>query len=122
MSRQAPDGRSRAGAGPRSGAAGCARGCRRRPKSTHHDRLLAIDNVSVVYGDRGAAAFVALRDISLDIGKGETVALVGESGSGKSTMARAVTGLLAPAEGRDPLSGKPLRRPRPGPHARASAG
>ena len=46
----------------------------------------------------GRNAFKALRDITLDIGKGETVALVGESGSGKSTLARAVAGLIAPAK------------------------
>jgi peptide/nickel transport system ATP-binding protein len=71
------------------------------------EQLLAIDNVSVIYG-AGRNAFVALRDITLDIGKGETVALVGESGSGKSTLARAVAGLLAPAEGSIRLSGKAL--------------
>ena len=71
------------------------------------ERLLAIDNVSVIYGT-GKNAFLALRDISLDIGKGETVALVGESGSGKSTLARAVAGLIAPADGSIKLSGKAL--------------
>ena len=71
------------------------------------ERLLAIDNVSVIYGAR-QNAFLALRDISLDIGKGETVALVGESGSGKSTLARAVAGLIAPTEGEIKLSGKAL--------------
>ncbi|HEY6630121.1 MAG TPA: ABC transporter ATP-binding protein [Rhizobiaceae bacterium] len=73
----------------------------------HAEQLLAIENVSVIYG-AGKNAFVALRDISLDIGKGETVALVGESGSGKSTLARAVAGLIAPAGGKIRLSGKAL--------------
>ncbi|MBL8580540.1 MAG: ABC transporter ATP-binding protein [Mesorhizobium sp.] len=77
------------------------------PELDYAERLLAIDNVSVIYGS-GQNAFLALRDISLDIGKGETVALVGESGSGKSTLARAVAGLLAPAAGEIRLSGKRL--------------
>jgi len=84
-----------------------ARAVSQAPEVDHHEQLLAIDNVSVVYGT-GRNAFVALRAISLDIGKGETVALVGESGSGKSTLARAVAGLIAPAEGSISLSGKPL--------------
>ena len=71
------------------------------------EQLLAIDNVSVSYGS-GPNAFLALREISLDIGKGETVALVGESGSGKSTLARAVAGLIAPANGEIRLSGQAL--------------
>lgn len=74
----------------------------------HVDPLLVIDNVSVVYG-AGRNAFRALRDISLDVGERETVALVGESGSGKSSLARAVAGLIAPAEGSIRLGGKQLQ-------------
>ena len=76
-------------------------------EATKREELLAIDRVSVVYGS-GKNAFAALRDISLNISKGETFALVGESGSGKSTLARAVAGMIAPAEGQISMSGKQL--------------
>ena len=42
----------------------------------------------------------ALRDITLEIGSGETVALVGQSGSGKSTLANLVPRFFHPAAGR----------------------
>lgn len=38
----------------------------------------------------------AVRDVTLDLNKGETLAIVGESGSGKSVTVRAVMGILAP--------------------------
>jgi peptide/nickel transport system ATP-binding protein len=77
------------------------------PVQVENKRLLAVDNVAVVYG-HGTRAFTAIRDISFDIKEGETFALVGESGSGKSTLARAIAGLLAPTSGNITLSGKDL--------------
>ena len=41
----------------------------------------------------------AADDVSFDIARGSTFALVGESGSGKSTVAKLVTGLIAPTRG-----------------------
>lgn len=56
--------------------------------------VVEVDRLSVTYEDRGGLIPV-LRDVSLTIGSGETLALVGESGSGKSTLARALLRLLA---------------------------
>jgi peptide/nickel transport system ATP-binding protein len=50
----------------------------------------------------------AVQAVSLDIRRGETLAIVGESGSGKTTLARLVLGLLAPTAGTIALDGKPL--------------
>jgi nitrate/nitrite transport system ATP-binding protein len=43
--------------------------------------------------------FPALRDINLDVAKGEFVALIGHSGCGKSTLLNLVAGLTKPTEG-----------------------
>ncbi len=48
---------------------------------------------------RRAATIQALRGVSLDLFKGECLAVVGESGSGKTTLARAVLRLIRPTGG-----------------------
>ena len=57
--------------------------------------LLDIDSLVVQFRTRGFGSppFQALKGVSLDIRRAETVGLVGESGSGKTTLGRAVLGL-----------------------------
>jgi microcin C transport system ATP-binding protein len=55
--------------------------------------LLAVDNLSVFFR-AGASRVAAVRGVSFDIRRGETVALVGESGSGKSATALSIPQLL----------------------------
>lgn len=49
---------------------------------------------------------VAVDDVSLEIGAGETFALVGPNGSGKSTIIRALAGLLTPSRGKILIDGR----------------
>ncbi|MGD9863878.1 MAG: dipeptide ABC transporter ATP-binding protein [Pseudodonghicola sp.] len=51
--------------------------------------LLSVENLSLDFGSHNA-----VRDLSFDIARGETVALVGESGSGKSASALAILRLI----------------------------
>jgi peptide/nickel transport system ATP-binding protein len=57
---------------------------------------LSIEGLTVRYRT-ASGSVAALGDVTLDVGKGRTLAVVGESGSGKSTVALALMGLL-PAE------------------------
>ncbi len=55
--------------------------------------VLSVKNLNVKFKLRGRALH-AIRDISLDVYKGESLAIVGESGSGKSVFTKAFMGLL----------------------------
>lgn len=67
--------------------------------------LLRLQNVSKSYRTRSGEIFYALKDVSLEVRAGETVALVGESGSGKSTLARVALNLVKPDTGWVELAG-----------------
>jgi branched-chain amino acid transport system ATP-binding protein len=57
--------------------------------------MLRIDNVSKRFG-----GLVALRNITLEIRKGELSGLIGPNGAGKTTLFNVVSGFLPPTEGR----------------------
>jgi ABC-type polysaccharide/polyol phosphate transport system ATPase subunit len=50
-------------------------------------------------GRGGARELVAVNDVSLNISRGESVALIGHNGSGKSTLLRAIAGIIPPGKG-----------------------
>lgn len=58
--------------------------------------LISFQSVSFTYPRADAPA---LRDLTLDVRDGETLAVVGANGSGKSTMGRLTNGLLVPGQG-----------------------
>jgi len=66
--------------------------------------LLQVSNLSVQYG-----GLKALRDVSIEVHEGETVALLGANGAGKTTLARAISGALPISSGEIVFSGKTLQ-------------
>lgn len=60
--------------------------------------LLAVEGLGKTFR-QGGRAVAAVRDVSFEVGAGETVGLVGPSGAGKSTVARIIVGLTTPEAG-----------------------
>ncbi|MDH4988055.1 ABC transporter ATP-binding protein [Aminobacter anthyllidis] len=67
--------------------------------------FLSVRNVTAAYA---GGKIKVLKNVSVDILPGQTLAVVGESGSGKSTLARAITGLLPPEQGSITFAGRTL--------------
>jgi branched-chain amino acid transport system ATP-binding protein len=62
---------------------------------------LVVENVNTYYGDSHI-----LRDVSLEIGVGETVALLGRNGGGKTTTLKTIVGWVPPRSGTITLDGE----------------
>lgn len=65
--------------------------------------MLKIENLRVAYGD-----ITVLRDLTLEVGRGELVALVGSNNAGKSTALKAIAGLIPILEGKVLVDGQDI--------------
>ncbi|WP_085316390.1 ABC transporter ATP-binding protein [Derxia lacustris] len=76
------------------------------------EKFIQIENVGVTFNTK-KGAFVALRDINLNVTKGEFIALIGHSGCGKSTLLNIVSGLNTPSAGVAIAAGREIKGPGP---------
>ncbi len=68
-------------------------------------RFLRLENLAKRFGETDV-----LRDLSLDVGRGEVLALLGPSGSGKTTLLRCLAGFETPDAGRIVVDGHEVTR------------
>lgn len=67
--------------------------------------MLTIEHLECRYGK-----VAAVRDLSLEVHKGELVSLIGANGAGKTTTLKAISGVLAPSGGRIIFEGEDITR------------
>lgn len=75
------------------------------PVSPPSDTVLRLEGVSLGYGD-----FTVLHDLSMEVRRGQVVAIMGGSGSGKTTVLRAATGQIGVRTGRVEVFGTDLAK------------
>jgi putrescine transport system ATP-binding protein len=78
------------------------------PAASSDPAFIRIENVTKKFGD-----FVAVDNVSLDIGKGELFALLGGSGCGKTTLLRVLAGFETPTSGRIIIDGQDMSSVQP---------
>ena len=80
--------------------------------TAHDKKYIEIQQVNMVFHSKGKA-FHALKDINLQIRRGEFISLIGHSGCGKSTLLNLIAGLTTPSEGNVLCAQREVRGPGP---------
>ena len=79
---------------------------------TAAQKSIEINNVTVSF-KTPAGVYTAVKDISLEVKKGEIIALIGHSGCGKSTLMSTISGMVKPTSGEVIANGNVVTKPGP---------
>ena len=71
--------------------------------ASRNDNILHVDSVTMQFG-----GVVAVNNLSLDVNKGEIVALIGPNGAGKTTAFNVITGVYEPTNGKVSFKGETM--------------
>ncbi|MDY4191178.1 MAG: ABC transporter ATP-binding protein [Oscillospiraceae bacterium] len=72
------------------------------------ENVLHLDHITMQFG-----GVVAVSDLTMDVNRGEIVALIGPNGAGKTTAFNCITGVYEPTNGRVDFMGQPMVRNHP---------
>ena len=67
------------------------------------ENVLRLENITMQFG-----GVVAVNDLSMEVNRGEIVALIGPNGAGKTTAFNCITGVYEPTNGRVSFLGQPM--------------
>lgn len=73
------------------------------PKSDEPDNLIEVKDLTVTFG-----VSTIIKDVSLNIQRGQTLAIIGESGCGKTVLMKSLVGLIKPTRGSVSFDGRRL--------------
>lgn len=76
--------------------------------SEKRENVLRMQNITMQFG-----GVVAVNNLSLEVNRGEIVALIGPNGAGKTTAFNCITGVYQPTNGEISFEGKPMVRNHP---------
>lgn len=69
----------------------------------HHEKPTLVENI---FSFRKKEEVLVLKDINLEVKKGEKLGIIGDNGSGKTTLLKIITGITAPTSGKVEINGR----------------
>ena len=76
-----------------------------------NESFIKIENLSYAYDEEDGQSVPVLKNVSLDIKRGEYLAILGHNGSGKSTLAKLLNMILVPTSGKITVDGVEITSP-----------
>lgn len=82
-------------------------------KKAESANCISVKNVTISFKTNVKGTFTAVKNIDLDIKKGEIVSIIGHSGCGKSTLMNSISGMVKPSSGEVTVNGNKVTGPGP---------